>query len=84
MVKKITTKLKYEIMKKYKWILFFLLVGFFACNDDNTLFTASTEGLELKFTPVAGGAIMHYTLPNDRNIFAMNIRYQKIHRDRTF
>ena len=63
-------------MKKYKWILFFLLVGFSACNDDNTLFTASTEGLELKFTPVAGGAIMHYTLPNDKKIFAMNIRYK--------
>lgn len=63
-------------MKKYKWIVFFLLIGFFACNDENTLFTASTEGLELKFTPVAGGSMMHYTLPNNRNIFAMNIRYK--------
>ena len=62
-------------MKKHKWILFFLLLGFVSCNDDNVIFETSTEGLELKFMPVAGGAMMHYTLPNNRDIFAMNIRY---------
>lgn len=62
-------------MKKYTWILFFLLLAFLACDDDDVVFEASTEGLELSFRPVAGGAMMYYTLPNNRDIFAMNVRY---------
>ncbi len=55
--------------------LILLMLGLFACNDDDTNFVVSTEGLELKFTPVAGGAMMHYKLPNNSDVFAMNVRY---------
>lgn len=63
------------MMKNSIWILL-LILGFGACNNDDVVFMPSTEGLEIKFTPVAGGAIMHYTLPNDRDIFAINVRYK--------
>lgn len=57
-------------------LLLLLIFSFSACNDDDTVFETGTEGLEVKFTPVAGGAMMHYTLPNNRDIFAMNVRYK--------
>ena len=62
-------------MKNSIWILL-LMFGLSACNDDDVVFTPLTEGLEIKFTPVAGGAMMYYSLPNDGDIFAMNIRYK--------
>lgn len=57
--------------------IFLLLIvfGFFACEDDDSIFEPSAEGLEIKFTPVAGGAMMHYSLPNNSDIFALNVRY---------
>lgn len=57
-------------------LLLLLIFGFSACNDDDTNFEISTDGLELKFTPVEGGAMLHYTLPNNSDIFAMNVRYK--------
>lgn len=57
-------------------LLLLLIFSFSACNDDNSVFETSAEGLEIKFTPVAGGAMMHYTLPSNREIFAMNVRYK--------
>ena len=63
-------------MKKHKWILFFVLLGFFACNDNDYVFAPSTDGLKIEFTPVAGGAMMYYTLPDNSDIFAMNVRYK--------
>ena len=62
-------------MKNSIWILL-LIFGFLACNDDDVVFNPVTEGLEIKFEPVAGGAMMRYSLPNDRSIFAMNVRYK--------
>lgn len=62
-------------MKNSIWILL-LILGFLACNDDDVVFEPVTEGLEIRFVPVAGGAMMYYSLPNDRNIFAMNVRYK--------
>lgn len=56
-------------------LLLLFVFGLFACNDDDVSFDVSAEGLEIKFTPVAGGAMMHYSLPNNSDIFAMNIRY---------
>ena len=62
-------------MKNTIFLLLFIF-GLFACDDDKTIFEPSKEGLDIKFTPVAGGAMMHYNLPNDSDIFAMNIRYK--------
>lgn len=62
-------------MKRHKWILIFLLLGFLACNDDDVEFIVSPNGLEIDFKPVAGGAMMYYSLPRNGEIFAMNVRY---------
>ena len=56
--------------------LLLCVLGLFACSDDDVIFEPSKEGLEIKFTPVEGGAMMHYKLPNNSDIFAMNIRYK--------
>lgn len=63
-------------MMKNTIFLLLVIFGLFACEDDDSVFEPSTEGLEIKFTPVAGGAMMHYRLPNNSDIFAMNIRYK--------
>ena len=63
------------MMKNTIFLLLFVF-GLFACDDDTTIFDPSVEGLEIKFTPVAGGAMMQYNLPNDSDIFAMNLRYR--------
>ena len=62
-------------MKNTIFLLLFVF-ALFACEDDDSVFEPLTEGLEIKFTPVAGGAMMHYRLPNNSDIFAMNIRYK--------
>lgn len=63
------------MMKNSIWLLL-LIFSLYSCNDDDSVFELSTDGLEIKFTPVAGGAMMYYSLPNNRDIFAMNIRYK--------
>lgn len=63
------------MMKNSIWLLL-LIFSLYACNDDDSVFEPSTEGLSIRFTPVAGGAMMHYSLPKNKDIFAMNIRYK--------
>ena len=67
-------------MMKNTIFLLLVIFGLFACEDDDSVFEPLTEGLEIKFTPVAGGAMMHYRLPNNSDIFAMNIRYKGLAR----
>lgn len=62
-------------MKKYK-LLIFLLLSLFACNNEDSFFEPTTDGLKLDYKSVPGGAVLKYSLPNDRNIFSMNIRYK--------
>ena len=62
-------------MKNTIFLLLFVF-GLFACEDDDSIFELSTDGLEVKFTPVAGGAMMYYKLPNNSDIFAVNVRYK--------
>lgn len=62
-------------MEKYKWILLFLSISLFACNDNDSTFDVSMEDLKISLKPVAGGAMMYYSLPDDGEIFAMNVRY---------
>ena len=57
-------------------ILFiFLLAAFFGCNEDKTVFYASVPMESISFEPVQGGAIMHYSLPDNSDIFAIKVRY---------
>lgn len=62
-------------MKKYK-LLLFLLLSFFACNDNESFFEVSTDDLKLDYKSVPGGAMLKYSLPNNGDIFSMNIRYK--------
>lgn len=61
-------------MKKYK-LLIFLLLGFFACNNEDSVFDVSTTDLKLNYKSVPGGAMLKYILPDNHDIFSMNIRY---------
>lgn len=62
-------------MKRYK-LLLFLLLSFFACNEDHSIFEVSTDGLKFDSRPVPGGAMFKYSLPDNSDIFSINIRYQ--------
>lgn len=47
-----------------------------ACNDDDELrFEVPTEFREIKFEPIPGGAVMRYYLPDDKDIFGVQVRY---------
>lgn len=59
-------------------ILFFLwiLVGFFACKDDDENgFDVPVEFRKVAFDPVPGGAVMRYRLPDNMDIFGVRARY---------
>lgn len=58
-------------------LLILLLVGgLFACNDDDVnVFDVVIPEENIHFTPISGGAVMHYKLPRESDIFAINVRY---------
>ncbi|KIO45200.1 MULTISPECIES: DUF4959 domain-containing protein [Sanguibacteroides] len=61
-----------------KHILFIsiILLGFFACSqDDHLAFDATMPKDNIRFKALPGGAAMYYDLPSDFEIFAINIRY---------
>ena len=57
------------------WILLFIAC-FWACNDDDDRIVADISTEAFSFKPIAGGAIMHYVLPDDPNIVGVMVRYQ--------
>ena len=61
-----------------KRIAFFFLViaGLFSCKDDDNIgFDVPVEFQSISFKPVPGGAVMHYVLPDDLDIFGVRARY---------
>lgn len=62
-------------MKKFVYILF-VIATCLACSDDNGGFSISLPGNAFSFKPIAGGAVMHYNLPNDSSIIGIKIRYK--------
>ena len=63
-------------MRKIYYLLV-LCLAFFSCQDDKLeRFAIDMPENAFRFTPVAGGAIMHYTLPDDPEIVAVNLRYR--------
>lgn len=61
---------------KYTLFLFLVIWGITACQDEKDGafdFTISKESFRFKAIP--GGAVMYYQLPDDENIFALNVRY---------
>ena len=65
-------------MKKIHILLLLgLTMGWFACSDDDVeVFDVSTSDLKLSFSSYAGGAILHYTLPADPDIYGIKVRYE--------
>lgn len=60
-------------MKKIIYLLFVFVV-LAACQDEKAEFDIENPS-EIRFTPIAGGAIMHYKLPADDNVFRLKVRY---------
>ena len=61
-----------------KRILFFFLViaGIVSCKDDDNIgFDVPVEFPSISFKPVPGGAVMHYVLPDNLDIFGVRARY---------
>lgn len=59
--------------------LFYLLIifsGLTACSDDEPGFGVALENGNIRGTkPVPGGAMLYYTLPDNDDVFAINVRY---------
>lgn len=62
-------------MKKLIYILL-ALWAFYGCQDDNSCFEISMPAENLSFTPIPGGAVMHYKLPSDGDILYIRVRYK--------
>lgn len=61
-------------------LLIFNVFSFSGCQDDDMeRFMADMPENPFSFTPIAGGAVMHYKLPADQNVVAVNLRYQDVY-----
>lgn len=61
---------------KRLWILL-LLACFWACNnDEDGLVFVDLPKEAFSFKPMAGGAVMHYILPDDPDVVGIYVRYQ--------
>lgn len=47
-----------------------------ACKDEENAFQPSIGSEAFTFKPIAGGSIMHYKLPADKDIAGINVRYK--------
>ena len=65
---------------KYTLFLTIILVALFACQDDDSYFDVTpSKELIRSITPLPGGAVIRYRLPEDNRVYAMNVRYQDAH-----
>ncbi len=49
---------------------------FASCKSDESLPSYPLDGNNLVFTPAAGGAVLHYQLPDDPNVVGIHVRYK--------
>ena len=61
-------------MKKLIYLLF-VFAFFSACQEDDAGFDSEILAESVSFKPIAGGAIMHYKLPDDDEVFSLKVRY---------
>lgn len=61
-----------------KKIAFLVLLGMgaLACDDDDTVFDVPVPEETISFEPTSGGAIMHYSLPDNQGVAAICVRYE--------
>ncbi len=66
-------------MKNIFYILSILIFSL-SCQKEAEIFNIdiSAEKLNLRFEPISGGAVMRYDLPNNNEIFSINIRYEDV------
>ncbi len=62
-------------MKKIIYFLL-LLVSLSACKEEENTFQPNIGSEAFSFNAINGGAIMHYQLPDDKEIMGLNIRYK--------
>lgn len=46
-----------------------------ACSDSDSTFSPGIGSEAFSFTPIAGGAVMHYALPSDEDIVGLKVKY---------
>lgn len=56
-------------------LILLLIFGLFACKDETSTFGISVPEEAFLFKPMPGGAMMYYKLPDESDIFALNVRY---------
>ena len=61
---------------KHTLFLFVILLGLFACQDDDTFFDIKMPEDKIRFEPIAGGAMMYYSLPAEMDVFGIRLRYK--------
>ena len=62
-------------MKKlvYIWLAVWSL---WSCQKDEAYFDVLVPADGLTFSPVEGGAVMHYRLPADEEVYGIRVRYK--------
>lgn len=63
-------------MKKL-FVFLFIFTLFFSCSDDEEIiFNANPSDVQITFEPIEGGAYMNYTLPNNSDIYYLQVKYK--------
>lgn len=63
-------------MKYFYYCLLVIFLGcYWACSEDKVTFDVMASEEEIRFDARPGGAMMYYSLPGDRDVFAMICRY---------
>ena len=57
----------------YIWLVAWVLWG---CQKEEAYFDVLVPADGLTFSPVEGGAVMHYRLPADEKVYSIRVRYQ--------
>lgn len=47
-----------------------------SCHEDDSTFSPGITKEAFSFRPIAGGAVMHFHLPDDENIIGLHVRYK--------
>jgi len=65
-------------MKKLLYLLI-AMFAFVSCNDETEEFVVDLPEGAFRFTPAMGGAVLHYKLPADPEVIAVNVRYNDVY-----
>ena len=64
-------------MRKFLWIILLILGALQSCSEDNAaVFEVVMPHEGLSFNAVAGGAVMHYRLPEGKDVMSIRVRYR--------